>query len=208
MSNFRQDLNKERILGAYLDKQYPVIFEPKGFEIERVSDKVQQNQGIDLILKKGDKFYHIDEKAQLDYIDRLIPTFAFEISFLIHDNWRQGWLYDSSKTTDIYFLITDICGNKKGSAKSGFKSAVIRGIYRKKLISFLEQKGLNKDRLLDIEHSMRRSEKHGRHTLVELDEKTEGYMFYSYNNKSEKPINLILKLDLLCNGEIGKVIKR
>ena len=195
------------MLGEYLDKQYPVIFEPKGFQIERVFDKAQQKQGIDVILNKGDKFYHIDEKAQLDYIDRPIPTFAFEISFLIHDNWRQGWLYDSSKTTDIYFLITDICCNKKGFAKSGFKSVVIRGIYRTKLISFLEQKGLNKDRLLDIEHSIRRSEKHGRHPLVELDEKTEGYMFYSFNNKSEKPINLILKLDLLSNGEIGKIIK-
>ena len=33
------------------------------------------------------------------------------------------------------------------------------------------------------------------------------FEFYAYKNKSEKPINLILKLDLLSNGEIGKIIK-
>lgn len=207
MSNFSIDIYKERLLGKYLDEQYPSLFEPKGFQVERISDKDQQNLGIDAILRKGDSIHYIDEKAQLDYIDRPIPTFAFEISFLINDKWREGWLYDSSKMTDIYFLITDIRCNKKGYVKSGFKSVVIRGVYRKKIISFLKEKGLNKDRILDIEHSIRRSDKHGKHPLIELDEKTEGYMFYSYNNKSEKPINLILKLSLLCNGEIGKVIK-
>lgn len=205
MSTFREDLEKEQKLGEYLDTLYPLIFDPEIYNIERISDINRQYQGIDLILNKNKREHLIDEKAQLDYINNPIPTFAFEISYLNKGKLKKGWLFDKNKLTNIYFLITDISASLTHDSIL-FKSLKIRGVSRNLLISYLESKGLDEERIFQIELNIRSKQQHGRFVVKELNPKTEGYFFYSLNNKNEQPINLILKLELLCNGRIGKIL--
>lgn len=46
--------------------------------------------------------------------------------------------------------------------------------------------------------------KQGKINVNQLDAKTEGYLLFSTKNKSEKPVNLILKLDYLEQIGVAK----
>ncbi|MGS0525781.1 hypothetical protein ACU8V7_11875 [Zobellia nedashkovskayae] len=80
-SNFKSDLEREQELCILLDRYYKQYL--KHYTFERVSDMPKQLAGIDLIFihKTNGKKFYIDEKAQLDYINENLPTFAFELSY-------------------------------------------------------------------------------------------------------------------------------
>ncbi|WDO13948.1 hypothetical protein MH928_04425 [Flavobacterium sp. WW92] len=200
-SNFDQDLTKEYLLGKYLDQLYPDMFE--GFEIERVSDSKQQHKGIDIILSKDGKQFFIDEKAQLDYLEEDLPTFAFEITYLKDREQKLGWLYDNSKLTDFYFTITAITCNTYETPESGFKSCKIFSINRKKLINLLTSKGLTYDKISEINQSIRGGSQDERILVPELETRSEGNFYFS-KGKAEQPINIVLKLDFLIESGVAK----
>ena len=117
-SKYNEDYNKEVLLGKYLDTLYTDLF--PGLTIERINDFAEQHNGVDLIISKGDDRYIIDEKAQLDYIDKTLPTFAFEITYLKGGQEILGWLFDKRKKTHKYFVITGIYLNVAGDISQGF----------------------------------------------------------------------------------------
>ena len=205
-SNFESDLSKEATLGVYLDSYYQNIFEKSNYTIERVSDINLQHQGVDLILKSGINEYLVDEKAQLDYLNKSLPTFAFELSYLKNKEWRLGWLLDETKITNIYFLVTNIHTKQAGNLESGITKIKITGIYRDRLITLLESKGLAKTELIELEKNIRLGEQEGKISIKELNPKTEGALYFSKSNKAEQPINLVLKLDYLIKNSVGKVL--
>lgn len=96
-SNFKADLSKEKQLTPLLDYYYQKHL--KHYTFERVSQLKQQLQGIDLILKdrQSGKQFYLDEKAQMDYINESLPTFAFELFYQKDGVKKQGWLFDASK---------------------------------------------------------------------------------------------------------------
>ena len=205
-SNFESDLSKEATLGVYLDSYYQNIFEKSNYTIERVSDINLQHQGVDLILKSGISEYLVDEKAQLDYLNKSLPTFSFELSYLKNKEWRLGWLLDETKITNIYFLVKHIHTNQAGNLESGITKIKITGIYRDRLITLLESKGLAKTELIELEKNIRLGEQEGKISIKELNPKTEGALYFSKSNKAEQPINLVLKLDYLIKNSVGKVL--
>jgi hypothetical protein len=205
-SSFHHDLSKEEVLSTYLDVFYKDVFNSSEYSIERISDLNLQHKGVDLILSNKSKQYNIDEKAQLDYINSSLPTFAFELSYLKNGNWKKGWLFDTSKTTDVYFLITNIHTNESKNLDSGLSKIKITGIYREKLIDFLAKKGLTENFLYLLEKEIRENGTHGKIVLKELNPKTEGILYFSKDNKYEKPINLVLKLNCLIQNKTGKII--
>ena len=80
-STFSSDLQKEQKLSVLLDSHYNTYL--KQYDFERVKDMKQQLVGIDLILthkSNGEKVL-VDEKAQLDYVNENLPTFAFELGY-------------------------------------------------------------------------------------------------------------------------------
>ena len=147
-SNFKEDLSKEALLGTFLDKFYLDIFKDKPFQPKRVNDLNLQYRGVDLLLKSTKSTYYVDEKAQLDYLNKSLPTFAFEISYLKKGNWQTGWLLDTHKLTQIYFLITNIYPRTGTDLSSGLSKIKITGIYRNQLIDLLDKCGLNENRIL------------------------------------------------------------
>lgn len=204
ISNFDTDLTNEALLAKYLDGIYPKLF--KGFSVERILDFKQQQQGIDLKLSKEGKFYIIDEKAQLDYLESDLPTFAFEISYLKYSQERLGWLYDSKKITDFYFTITSIKCKEYNVPESGFKSCKIFSVDRRKLINLLNSRGLTFERIKTLNHQIRKGTFKNRIYVNELNAITEGKFFYSKEGKAEQPINLVLKLDFLTKSKVAKKI--
>ncbi|WP_432672165.1 hypothetical protein [Flavobacterium sp. SM2513] len=203
-SNFDKDLTNEAFLAKYLDGIYPTLF--NGFAIERISDLKQQQQGIDLVLSKEGTVYTIDEKAQLDYLESDLPTFAFEISYLKYGQERLGWLYDSKKITDFYFTITAIKCNEYNVPESGFRSCKIFSVDRRKLINLLNSRGLNIDRIKALNEHIRKGTAEDRIKVDELNAATEGKFFYSKKGKAEQPINIVLKLDFLIKSKVAKRI--
>ena len=134
-SNFKKDLEKEKKLSSLLDSYYTTKL--KHYTFKRITDLNQQYQGVDLIFehKKKAISYSIDEKAQLDYINENLPTFAFEISYKKDGIIKGGWLFDKTKKTQFYSLITSIYSD----TPSIYYSCKITLVNRNKLINFLKK---------------------------------------------------------------------
>ena len=167
----------------------------KGYNIERIKDLDLQHQGIDLIITKNQFEYYIDEKAQLDYINTALPTFAFEISYLKNGVQKKGWLFDNDKKTQKYFLITGIFLNNLEDINKGFKSCIITSVDRNKLIKLLESRGLTHDKIQEMNLEIRSGLNENAIPIKELNSHSEGKFYFSKNNKAEQPINLVLKID-------------
>lgn len=199
MSTFDQDLNKEALLGQFLDG----IYKQLDYDFKRIHDLDLQNKGVDLIILHRGTEYLIDEKAQLDYLNHCLPTFTFELSYLKNGKWRKGWLFDKNKVTDHYFLITNISLNTQ-NIEDGFKGCSITSVNTKKLRSYLENIGLGWDILSVMDGQIRHSDQKQNIPLRHLKEK-EGCLYYSVQ-KDEKPLNLKLYLKWLIKIGVAKRI--
>ncbi|MFD2100159.1 hypothetical protein [Flagellimonas iocasae] len=190
-SKFKADLSKEHRLTPLLDVYYQKHL--KQYTFERVVDLEQQLLGVDVILtdKKTGATYFVDEKAQLDYVNENLPTFAFELFYEKAKIKKGGWLFDASKKTDFYALVTSIFSDEEDR----FTSCNITFVNREKLIQHLSVLNLTSERFQEI--VLQHSGHHGKLGLKKLHPLHEGYLFFSTQNKAEKPINLILKLDYL-----------
>ncbi len=160
-SLFKSDLQKEKQLAALLDSMYRNNLKFYGFE--RVSDLNLQLQGVDLVLtqKHNQKRFFIDEKAQLDYVNEDLPTFAFEINYRKNGKRKQGWLYDASKKTDFYALVTAIYSDKPQT----YTSCKITFVNRRKLLGLLTTRKLSQKRLEDYQ-----GKSNGKHGKLKINE--------------------------------------
>ncbi|KFC23660.1 hypothetical protein [Epilithonimonas lactis] len=199
MSTFDQDLNKEALLGQFLDG----IYKQLDYDFKRIHDLDLQNKGIDLIILHHGTEYLIDEKAQLDYLNHCLPTFTFELSYLKNGKWRKGWLFDKNKVTDHYFLVTNI-SLKTQNIEDGFKDCSITSVNTEKLRKYLENIGLGWDILSVMDGQIRHSDQKQNIPLRHLKEK-EGCLYYSVQ-KDEKPLNLKLYLKWLIKIGVAKRI--
>ncbi|TCK66911.1 hypothetical protein DFQ05_2197 [Winogradskyella wandonensis] len=201
MSHFKRDLNKEQLLGEYLDTVYNSL----NLNFERNADYSLQHRGVDLLFPEKDGIY-IDEKAQLDYLNKNLPTFTFELSYLKNGEQKLGWLLDETKLTTHYFLITGIYVENETDLSKGFKNCTITSVNRKKLLIYLESKGLSKNRLLQYDADLRDFEnKKLKNEIEELHPKTEGLLYFS-PQLAEQPINLQLRLKHLIEVGVAKQI--
>ena len=80
MSHRKRDSHVEKQVSDFLDCYFcPKIV--KNFS--RYHDKTNQLNGIDVFSIDNHKKLIVDEKAASHYINKDIPTFAFELSFLL-----------------------------------------------------------------------------------------------------------------------------
>lgn len=197
-SNFKTDLAREKKLATLLDFYYQKHL--RFYDFERVYDQKQQMKGVDLVFtnKKTKAIVYIDEKAQLDYVNESLPTFAFELLYQKNGVNKFGWFFDSSKTTHFYGLVTGIYADEDGV----YTSCNITFVNRQKLILYLEKRGLTHAFFQQI--IAENNGFHGKYILKTLNPKTEGYLFFSKKNKAENPVNLILRLAFLHKIGAGK----
>ncbi|AWX44495.1 hypothetical protein HME9304_01497 [Flagellimonas maritima] len=199
-SSFLSDLSKEKRLSKFLDAYYAKYL--RHYVFERIYDLEEQKAGVDVIFKsrKNNSLFYVDEKAQLDYLNDNLPTFAFELFYEINGKQKQGWLFDKNKKTQFYALVTGIYTD----AIADFTSCCITLVNREKLIVYLNSLGLTQEH---FEHLKAISGNfHGKMQLEAIDSRHQGYVFFSRKNKVEQPINLILRLDFLIEIGVAKKI--
>lgn len=200
MSFFKRDLLREQQLGIYLDS----IYKKLNLDFERVKSLELQHKGVDLIYHAFNKDYFIDEKAQLNYINKSLPTFTFEISYLKNTQEKTGWFIDNTNITTHYFLVTSIYAFDKNNLNKGFKKCTITSVNKRKLLSFLDSVGLTNIKLKQYDSSIRnQSSPLKKIAIKELNSHKEGCFTYS-PHLSEKPINLQLRLAFLIEKGIAK----
>lgn len=208
-NTYRKDLKKEKMLAdMILDEFYSIHF--KNFKYERINDFERQYSGIDLIITdKNDNEYYIDEKAQLSYLNSILPTFAFELSYYKDNHKNEGWLFDEKKVTNKYFLINGIKTEKNNTNK--YIDCKIYSVDRMKLINYLNKNGFTKENIYKIENEARTFLQ--QNTINGIDNERFDIQFNKKikltitNTLEEKPANLVINLDLIVNEELGKLIK-
>lgn len=202
MSTFKLDLNKEHILSEYLDR----LYKSKKIMFERIDDINKQHQGIDVIIQHKAKDYFIDEKSQLHYLNKDLPTFTFELSYLNKNGkLKEGWLFDAHKLTQYYFLVTGIFLKENKTELTDLQdiqSLKITSVNRKKLIKLIEALGLSKYNLNAYDNDLRTQDSYGKNTIPELNKKN-GLIYFT-EHLAEKPMNLQLKLSYLIGCGVAK----
>lgn len=202
MPSFNSDLSQEAILSEYLDN----LYKEKKIDFQRIFDLDKQHQGIDLVIQHNSVDYFIDEKAQLHYLNKDLPTFTFELSYLKNNKLKEGWLFDNKKLTHYYFLITGIF-LKKGKSKlinaDDIDKLKITSVNRVNLIEYLTSIGLEKTKLLEYDLKLRENNSFGKNIIPELKPQSEGLIFFT-EHLIEKPINLQLRLAYLIENKIAK----
>lgn len=202
MHSFKSDLEQENILAHYLDN----LYQEKGLDFERVYDLERQFEGIDLIITEKKVVYTIDEKAQLHYLNKNLPTFTFELSYLKQGELKEGWLFNTHKSTQFYFLITDIHlknGKSRLAKANDIEYLKITSVNREKLIMHLRSIGLSQEKLKQYDCRLRESRSFGKKKIKELDDHKEGLIYFTEQLK-EKPINLQLRLQYLVDNGVAK----
>ena len=199
-SRRNEDMSAEAQLAYFLDEYLYRRF-PKGdafSKISRVHDKDQQLAGIDVeFLTTNDQNFAVDEKAQLYYLNKELPTFAFELLFKRDGRDTIGWLCNPALKTDLYMLIwpyatQDTC---KGITWDKFTKADCLLIHKKKLLKWLADKGLTMDRLQNDAEKIRQAGTVGRINIEGL----RGVYYYASDPQRyrEAPINLVITKNAL-----------
>lgn len=200
-SSFLSDLDQEKILANYLD----IVYNTLGYRFRRETALSKQLKGVDLVISFNNKNYSIDEKAQLHYLNKDLPTFTFEVSYLKKGRYKLGWLLDKNKETNFYFLITGIIlHSKKLLTIQDLASCKVTSVNRVKMLKYLSSINLTPDRLLEYDFDIRDREIYGKSRIRELP-KDKGCIYFS-NQLNEQPINLQFRIQHLIQIGVAKQI--
>ena len=183
----KQDSQSELAVAGFLD----TYFYPKFVSnFQRHTDVSSQLKGIDVVFDYKQSRFVVDEKAAVHYVNKDLPTFAFELDFVGRDNkLHDGWFYDDTKSTE-YYLLTWIWASKtKGFTTSDISKIDLVLVGRKRIQKMLLSHQLDKERAL-------RGSKYLRdRNLFGVFGKSSSKPFYFYYTKhlAEKPINIIIR---------------
>jgi hypothetical protein len=195
-SRFRSDLAQEHLLHPWLDRCYAGA----GIRVERVASRELQLQGIDARLSKDGFSFLTDEKAQLHYIGKRLPTFALEIDLLKAGSRRPGWLFDAGKRTEAYAFIFDI-RSRTGAAlhhADDVEGAHVVLVNRQRLIAHLAEEGLDRAMLDRLSAELRAGGDDRRSV------RAPGVRVVISRHLVEQPVNLLVRRRFL--ERIGQVL--
>jgi hypothetical protein len=199
-SKFNRDLLLESKLSKFLDTIYSELKIP----LKRVTNLSEQRAGVDLHFSASNKHdEYIDEKAQLHYVNKKLPTFALEISYEKDGIKHKGWLFDKSKKTTCYAFVFNIQANQSSDAdleKLIFSGADIVFVKRGRLITELSK--LNLDESACIMHESRMNDE----GMKRMDFGKFASMQISESYK-ERPCNLVVRRTFLEAISFRKIIK-
>lgn len=190
-SRFYEDKRKEELFGIWLDSHFYSEFKESYKSITRNTDAVLQKRGVDVIIETftGTRIY-VDEKATLQYINKRIPTFAFEIKNTA--SGAQGWLYNPAYLTDYYLLAWPNASDESIPNAESFLRTEVMSIKRSRVIELLCDNGLTESRILELveEYSKGLNERN-------KFEIAKGITLNFNLSLAEKPINIVVKKDLI-----------
>lgn len=190
-SFFARDIVKEKAVAKFLDNHfYPLMTT----DFYRFSDIDAQMEGKDVCftLLNLHKIV-VDEKAQTSYINKNLPTFAFEVAYSKDNKLKDGWLFDESKKTQFYFLIWVKATKTYGITHEDITELDCLLVDRKDITDYLVTKNItNKTLKDDIKHIV--EENKSQKQTYKSD--NEVYFYYS-TQLAEKSINIVMRRNIL-----------
>ena len=205
-SNWNNDSRAESQLGMFMDNYLysRVAGKCNITSYERVSDKTLQKSGVDIILHTNKKDFYIDEKACLQYINRDIPTFAFELCY----SGKVGWFLKDDLITDIYCLIwPHACVTDLSKINSeDFNKLDVMLVPKKNLKEYINS--------YISDHELLKAAFQATDGTLDWTSDEKGRLYMPSNNRLylmstkhlyEKPVNLIVRKDILrevCSREM------
>lgn len=188
MSLRESDSRAELAVSGYLDRHfYPNFVQ----DFRRITDKEQQINGIDVIFSYNDlKEMIVDEKTSAHYVNKDLPTFAFELDFMNRAGQiSEGWLFSESKKTQYYILSWIWATKDKDFTEDDITRMDVMLIERNRIISMLDEFGVTQQAAKDKALFMRREK-----TFGSVDKNGQNpFWFYHTEHLSEKPINIIIR---------------
>ena len=192
-SRRRTDMAAEQELASFLDSYLykPLLEEGRFTSIKRIEEVEMQLKGVDVEATTNTRVARIDEKAQLYYINKNLPTFAFELQFLKDAQTYTGWLLNPELLTNYYLLIWPMATTDKvrDLKKDDFTELDALMISRRKIHDFLDKNGFTCDILIHTADQLRQQ---GR--LGKVKTKRSGIYYYVSDPQkyAESPINLVI----------------
>jgi len=106
----------------------------------------------------------VDEKAAVHYVNKDLPTFAFEINFLLSSGQLvDGWFYDKDKSTQYYLLAWLWAKNDTGFKAEEITNADLVIINRKRITDMLSENGWTYQTAIECSAEIRRKNEDGAH---------------------------------------------
>jgi hypothetical protein len=186
-----RDMRVEIELANYLDRVfYPNI----GAVAERQFEKAQQHKGVDIILTYKDlKKISVDEKALTHYINKDLPTFAFELTSIQSGTEVEGWLTDQTKITEYYLLIWIWADEEWDLTESSIRKLELILVNRFVILEYLSENGFSLEELRNKAREIRKNANNG--AQEKGDHK--GFYFFLSKNLKEEPVNVVISKDVL-----------
>lgn len=201
-SRRNDDMSAEAQLACFLDTYlYSRFPQADAFSrIERMHNKAEQLAGVDVrFTGKDGSVYDVDEKAQLYYLNKDLPTFAFEIQFLRDGRETIGWLCNDSLKTDLYLLVWPFAtqDTPRDIRWDQFTKADCLLIQKKRLLAMLEKDGLTIKRMQQDAAQFRKAGHIGKATV----DGVRGVYYFASDPKKyrEAPINIVVTKDRLLS---------
>lgn len=187
----------EQFMDAQYKKQNLLIY------MERVQDKQMQVKGIDVILDDETGVKYIDEKFAIDYRDKYLQTYSFELSS--SNNWNeQGWFLNPESLTTHYLLLW-FRSDEDINTIYGYDACLIskEKIYKMLLDDHVNPYEALEDFRTYFNGNMTESVGMQFHAVISTDGtvrkrmKYKDYVITQSDNKDEAPINLIIPKEKL-----------
>lgn len=202
MSLRYSDTLAEVEIGKFLDKYFYSELTNNDCSFNRVHDKSLQLKGIDVICEqKNGRIFYLDEKAQVHYINKNLPTFAFEVDSIQRGHLTQGWFLNPRYET-THYVLTWITATKDYDKTNiltfdNIQSLKVITVSRGKLLKHLNS-------IISLENIKKKSCYLRENNCFGKGEKigSIGHWYYT-NHLDERPINIVLYKHFLidiCNG--------
>lgn len=186
-----RDISVETEISNFLDKYFYGVVVNDFF---RYVDKNEQLKGKDVRFSWGAlKDIIVDEKAISHYINKNIPTFAFEISSMFSGKKSEGWLFDEKKETEYYLCIWIWAKNAWNPSYEDITKLDCLLIKRSEIIAYLKHEGFTKEKIREIECTVREK---GLEKAIDKGKHRYVY-FYNTTHLAEKPFNVIIRKEKL-----------
>jgi len=214
MSYFKKDFKSEQLLARWLDEYFYKRLSDERYEIPmrfKVTRPIEygkeraremQQQGIDAFyrVKNGESFL-VDEKAQLNYLNNPLETFAFEVLYKRKNgegSFTHGWFINEDLETTHYLLVYPHSDqvDKHYYIKSfeQFSKAELILIEKTKLKEKLESISISKARVYEKVLEIMDTEKR-KSTFEKMDD-SEAYIIKT-DHLAENPINIVVRKHIL-----------
>lgn len=213
-SKFKQDFSSEQLLAKWLDEFFYKRISDDEYDIKTRFNTIRpieygkerareaQRQGIDALyqMKSGESLM-VDEKAQLNYLNNPLETFAFEIIYKRQNNKNiltQGWFINDDLKTTHYLLVYPHSDQVKKHYHikdyQQFSKAEVVLVEKAQLKERLKALKINKARIYEKAMEIVDTDKK-RITFEQMDY-SDAYMVKT-DYLAEKPINVVVRKHIL-----------